>query len=149
MFIARKHLSRRTFLQGIGATVSLPLLDSMVAAEHIGQETPLPSLELSIEESVLNCEASFSCAYRNSIAWKSATEPLPMYNNPRLVFEKLFGVGATDAERRARRSETRSLLDSVMSQVAGLQKDLPAGRRRRPTPNPGGGSGNERRLPPG
>ena len=72
-------------------------------AEHIGQDTPLPSLELSIEESVLDCEASFSCAYRNSISWKSATEPLPMENNPRLVFEKLFGVGATDAERRARR----------------------------------------------
>src|SRR5436853_3613763 len=49
-------------------------------AEHIGQETPLPSLELSIEESVLNCEASFSCAYRNSTSWKSANEPLPMYH---------------------------------------------------------------------
>jgi hypothetical protein len=56
-----------------------------------------------------------------------------MYNNPRLVFEKLFGVGATDTERRARRSETRSLLDSVMSQVAGLQKDLPPADRRRLT----------------
>jgi hypothetical protein len=242
VFLTRKHLSRRTFLQGVGATVALPLLDSMVAAQtplgttaaagksrfiaiyvphgatmdkwtpaaegtgfafseilkplepfrdrlnvvsglahpyvagaggadvsaganhtraaavfltgavpqrgaqahlgmsadqavagHIGQDTPLPSLELSIEEAVLNCEAAFSCAYRNSISWKSATEPLPMYNNPRLVFEKLFGVGATDAERRARRSETRSLLDSVMGQVAGLQKDLPAGDRRRLT----------------
>jgi hypothetical protein len=104
-----------------------------LAAQHIGQDTPLPSLELSIEESVLACEASFSCAYRNSIAWKSPTEPLPMYSNPRLVFEKLFGVGATDAERRARREESRSLLDSVMGQVATLQKDLPAGDRRRLT----------------
>ena len=240
MFITKKHLSRRTFLQGVGATVALPLLDSMVgaqtplrqssaapktrfvafyiphgatmdkwtpakegtgfefteilkplepfrdrvnivsglahpyvagaggadvsaganhtraaavfltgavpergpqahlgvsadqvAAKQIGQDTPLPSLELSIEESVLACEAAFSCAYRNSISWKSATEPLPMNSNPRLVFEKLFGVGATDAERRARREESRSLLDSVTSQIASLQKDLPASDRRR------------------
>ena len=116
-----------------GAQAHLGQSADQAVAEHIGQETPLPSLELSIEESVLNCEASFSCAYRNSISWKSATQPLPMYNNPRLVFEKLFGVGATDAERRARRSETRSLLDSVMSQVAGLQKDLPPADRRRLT----------------
>jgi hypothetical protein len=197
MFITKKHLSRRTFLQGVGATVALPLLDSMVgaqtplrqsgaapktrfvafyiphgatmdkwtpategtgfefteilkplepfrdrvnivsglahpyvagaggadvsaganhtraaavfltgavpergpqahlgvsadqvAAKQIGQETPLPSLELSIEESVLACEAAFSCAYRNSISWKSATEPLPMLSNPRLVLSE-------------------------------------------------------------
>ena len=66
-------------------------VDQVAAA--IGQDTPLPSLELSIEEAVLACEASFSCAYRNSISWKSATNPLPMQNNPRLVFEKLFGDG--------------------------------------------------------
>jgi hypothetical protein len=240
MFITKKHLSRRTFLHGIGATVALPLLDSMVAAQtplrqtaaapktrfaafyvphgatmdkwtpatvgtgfeftdilkplepyrdrinvisglahpyvagaggadvsaganhtraaavfltgsvpvrgaqahlgvsadqvaaqHIGQDTPLPSLELSIEESVLACEAAFSCAYRNSISWKSPTQPLPMQNNPRLVFEKLFGDGSTDTERRGRRQETRSLLDSVMGQLASLKKDLPAGDRRR------------------
>ena len=72
-----------------------------VAARQIGQDTPLPSLELSIEEAVLACEASFSCAYRNSISWQSPSSPLPMENNPRLVFEKLFGTGSTDAERRS------------------------------------------------
>jgi len=102
-----------------------------VVAKQLGQDTPLPSLELSIEESVLACEASFSCAYRNSISWQSPDAPLPMQNNPRLVFEKLFGDGSTDAERRSRRQQTRSLLDSVMGQVASLQKDLPAGDRRR------------------
>jgi hypothetical protein len=65
---------------------------------------------------VLACEAAFSCAYRNSISWKSPTDPLPMQNNPRLVFEKLFGDGNSTAERRSRRQESRSLLDSVMSQ---------------------------------
>jgi hypothetical protein len=116
-----------------GPQAHLGVSADQVAAQHIGQDTPLPSLELSIEEAVLACEAAFSCAYRNSISWKSATQPLPMYSNPRLVFEKLFGVGATDAERRARREESRSLLDSVMGQVASLQKDLPAGDRRRLT----------------
>jgi hypothetical protein len=114
-----------------GAQAHLGVSADQVAAQHIGQDTPLPSLELSIEESVLACEASFSCAYRNTLAWKSATQPLPMQNNPRLVFEKLFGDGSTDAERRGRRQETRSLLDSVMGQLASLKKDLPTGDRQR------------------
>ena len=114
-----------------GPQAQLGVSVDQVAAQHIGQDTPLPSLELSIEEAVLACEATFSCAYRNSISWKSPTQPLPMQNNPRLVFEKLFGDGASDAERRARRRDTQSLLDSVMEQVATLHKDLPPGDRRR------------------
>ena len=57
-----------------------------------------------------------------------------MENNPRLVFEKLFGDGSTGAERRGRRQQTRSILDSVMGQVATLQQDLPASDRRPPEP---------------
>jgi hypothetical protein len=114
-----------------GPQAHLGVSVDQVAAKHIGQETPLPSLELSIEEAVLACEAAFSCAYRNSISWKSPGDPLPMQNNPRLVFEKLFGDGSTPAERRARRRESQSLLDSVVDQVASLQTDLaPADRRR-------------------
>jgi Protein of unknown function (DUF1552) len=116
-----------------GARAHLGVSADQIAAQHIGQDTPLPSLELSIEESVLACEAAFSCAYRNSISWKSPGDPLPMQNNPRLVFEKLFGDGSSGADRRARRQESRSLLDSVMEQVASLQKDLPPGDRRRLT----------------
>ena len=116
-----------------GARAHLGVSADQVAARAIGQDTPLPSLELSIEEAVLACEAAFSCAYRNSISWKSPTDPQPMQNNPRLVFEKLFGDGGSGAERRARREESRSLLDSVMDQVAALQKDLPPGDRRRLT----------------
>ena len=120
-----------------GAQAHLGVSADQVAAQLIGQDTPLPSLELSIEEAVLACEAAFSCAYRNSISWKGPPQPLPMANNPRQVFEKLFGVGASDAERRARREESRSLLDSVMGQVSSLQKDLPAGDRRRLDAVPG------------
>jgi hypothetical protein len=116
-----------------GPRAQLGVSADQVAARHIGQDTPLPSLELSIEEAVLACEASFSCAYRNSISWKSPSDPLPMQNNPRLVFEKLFGDGSSDADRRARRQQSRSLLDSVMEQIASLQRDLAPSDRRRLT----------------
>jgi hypothetical protein len=116
-----------------GAQAHLGVSVDQRAAAAIGQDTPLPSLELSIEEAVLACEAAFSCAYRNSISWKSPTDPLPMQNNPRLVFEKLFGDGDSTAERHARREESRSLLDSVTGQVATLQTDLGANDRRRLT----------------
>jgi hypothetical protein len=102
-----------------------------VAAAHLGQDTPLPSIELSIEEVGLSCEAGFTCAYRNTLAWKSATLPLPMENNPQVVFERLFGDGSTDAQRQARRDQAKSLLDSVIGQTASLGKDLPAADRSR------------------
>jgi len=107
-----------------------PTVDQ-VAAAHVGQDTPLPSLELSIEEVGLNCDANFTCAYRNTLSWKSATLPLPMENNPQAAFERLFGDGSTDLERAARRAEARSLLDSVIGQVATLRTDLPAADRAR------------------
>jgi len=107
-----------------------PSLDQ-VAAANVGQDTPLPSVELSIEDVGLNCDANFTCAYRNTMSWKSATLPLPMENNPQVAFERLFGDGGTDAERAARRSEARSLLDSVIDQIGSLRADLPAADRAR------------------
>ena len=202
-FITKKHLPRRTFLQGMGVTLALPLLDSMVPAgtplvrtaalpksrfcgiyvphgatmdkwtpaarapasssprrssrsrsfatascvvsnlahplaggkgsdagadharsaavflsgahpekgsvhagrtidqvlvDHIGQETPLPSIEVAIEEVALNCGAGYGCAYYNTISWRTPTLPLPMENSPQVVFEQLFGDGT---QRRA------------------------------------------------
>src|SRR5215471_12640085 len=230
MFVTKKHLPRRTFLRGVGATIALPLLDSMVAAQtplsktaaasksrlsciyvphgatmdkwtpaaqgkgfeftetlspldklrdqvtivsnlghaqaggvgsdagadharsaavflsgahperdsikagptfdqiaaaQMGQDTPLPSLELSIEDVALSCGSGYACAYSNTISWKTATVPLPMENNPQVIFEKLFGDGSNNAERLARKQESRSLLDSVTQEVASLQKQLP------------------------
>jgi hypothetical protein len=110
--------------------VAGPSVDQ-IAAAHVGQDTPLPSVELSIEEVGLNCDANFTCAYRNTLSWKSATLPLPMENNPQVAFERLFGDGSTDAERAARRAEARSLLDSVIGQVAALRTALPAADRAR------------------
>ena len=110
----------------VGATVD------QIAAQHVGQDTPLPSIEMSMEPLNLTCgDAGFTCAYRNTLSWKSATLPLPMENNPQIVFERLFGDGSTDAQRQERRNQARSLLDSIRDQVPTLEKDLPAGDRRR------------------
>src|SRR2546425_8523435 len=236
MFITKKHLSRRTFLQGAGVTIALPFLESMVpaatplrqtaagaktrfgaiyfphgatmdkwtpavegsnfefseilqplkpyrdritiisdpsppsangggsatsnhtrsaaaylsganaksvtqaylgitvdqaAAQKIGQDTAMPSLELGIEAPSLSCGDGLSCAYRDTISWASPTAPLPMQNNPQVVFERLFGDGSTDAERRSRRQQSLSLLDSVMGEASSLQRRLPAMDRSR------------------
>ena len=100
-------------------------LDQIVA-QHLGQDTPLPSLELSIEPAGLICGTNFTCAYSNTLAWKTPTLPLPMENNPQLVFERLFGEGATDAQRSERRRQAASLLDSIRDQVSSLNRKLPA-----------------------
>jgi hypothetical protein len=110
----------------VGVTVD------QVAAAHVGQDTPLPSIELSLEPLNLTCgDAGFTCAYRNTLSWKSATLPMPMENNPQVVFERLFGDGGTAAQRQERRQQAQSLLDSIRQQVPSLEKDLPAGDRRR------------------
>jgi hypothetical protein len=102
-----------------------------IAAAQIGQDTPLPSIELSVEEVALSCGSGYACAYSNTISWKTPEIPLPMENNPQVIFEKLFGDGSTNADRAARKQLSRSLLDSVMGQVASLKTDLPAGDRTR------------------
>src|SRR5712671_37390 len=102
-----------------------------LAAAHIGQDTPLPSLELGIEEVNLSCGAGYGCAYCSTVSWRTPTSPLPMENSPQVVFEKLFGDGSTTAQRLSRKLEDQSILDSVRQQVAGLQKGLPATDRLR------------------
>ena len=98
------------------------------AARELGQYTQLASLELALDgrESAGSCDAGYSCAYTNTISWRSATTPLPMENNPRAVFERLFGdSGSTDpAARLARIREDRSVLDSVTDKVAALERGL-------------------------
>ena len=126
--------SAATFLSGAhaeaGPRAHLGVTVDQFAAQHIGQETPLPSLEMMIEDSSLSC-GDLSCAYRDTISWQGPTSPLPMQNNPQVVFERLFGDGSTDAERRARREQSVSLLDSVLGEASTLQRRLPAGDRSR------------------
>jgi hypothetical protein len=124
VFLTGAH-PKKTAQSYVGVSVD------QVIAEQVGQDTPLPSVELSIEESSLGSDTGFSGAYRNTISWKSPTVPLPMEHSPQVVFERLFGDGSTDAQRKARRQQSISLLDSVLNQVAGLQKELPAADRAR------------------
>ena len=102
-----------------------------VAAEHMGQDTPLPSIELAVEDVSLSCGAGYGCAYFNTISWRTPTVPLPMENSPQVVFEKLFGDGGTTEQRLSRRREDRSILDSILEQTVGLQKGLPSSDRNR------------------
>lgn len=114
-----------------GAHARLGVTVDQVAAQRIGQDTPLPSLELSIEDGGLSCGTGLSCAYRNTIAWQGPETPLPMENNPQVVFERLFGDGATTAERAARREQAESMLDGLSAEVTSLSTRLPAGDRER------------------
>jgi hypothetical protein len=114
-----------------GAKASLGITVDQLAARAISQDTPLPSLELMIEEPTVNCGDGLSCSYRDTISWQGPSSPLPMQNNPQVVFERLFGDGSTDAQRKARRAQSMSLLDSVLGEAASLQKKLPAPDRTR------------------
>jgi hypothetical protein len=130
---ANHNRSAASFLSGAhaktGAEPSLGVTMDQIAARTIGQGTPLPSLELAIEGSSLNCGDGLSCSYRDTIAWQGPNSPLPMQNNPQVVFERLFGDGTTAALRKARRDQSMSLLDSLAADVAALQRGLPAADR--------------------
>ena len=122
---------------GSDATVGSATIDQSIAAA-IGRDSLLPSLQLAVEDpnsSSSNCGEGYSCSYTNSISWIGLptppgeiqrTSPLPMELNPQVVFERLFGSGATPAMRAARMRENRSILDSVRAELARLARDLGA-----------------------
>jgi hypothetical protein len=98
-----------------------------VVAEQIGQDTPLPSLEVATEDFtgyVGGCSPGFSCAYLNTISWSTPTTPLPMEINPRSVFERMFGEPGTAAQRADRTRKERSILDSIAEEAGDLQRGL-------------------------
>jgi hypothetical protein len=127
------------FLTGVpskradGADLHAGVSMDQLAARVQGQHTQFASLELALDgrDFAGSCDDGFSCAYTNTIAWRSDSTPLPMENNPRVVFERLFGdAGSTNpALRRARIRKDASLLDAVMDRVGDLQRDLGAGDR--------------------
>jgi len=114
-----------------GADVMAGITADQLAAQTLGAATQLPSLEMSMDANYLvgNCENGYSCVYMNTISWRTPTQPIPMENNPRVLFERMFGEGGTAEARRAQLAKNRSLLDSVTEEIAALQKSLGAGDR--------------------
>jgi hypothetical protein len=104
-----------------------------VAAQQIGQQTQLPSLELAMDllQTVGQCDNGYACVYQNNLSWSSPTTPLPAEAHPRLVFESLFGEGGTPEERRAALRKRASLLDAIADDMNRLKRDLGAGDRAR------------------
>ncbi|MFT4587663.1 MAG: hypothetical protein ACI9VS_002998 [Candidatus Binatia bacterium] len=97
-----------------------------IAAQHIGQTTQLPSLELAMDllKLVGQCDNGYACVYQNNLSWSSPTTPLPAEAHPRIVFENLFGEGGSSEERRAALRKRASLLDWVSDDIARLQREL-------------------------
>jgi hypothetical protein len=108
-----------------GADVFAAVSMDQFAAAEFSKETQIASLELGIESSAMlgACDGGASCAYTNTIAWKTPTTPLPIENDPRAVFERLFGTtGSTDAQARAARMQRdRSILDFVGGEISSLR----------------------------
>ena len=94
-----------------------------IAAKQIGQSTPLPSLELSMDllATVGQCDNGYACVYQNNLSWSTPSNPLPAEAHPRLVFESLFGEGGTPSQRRAALKKRASLLDSVTKEIKRLK----------------------------
>ena len=111
-----------------GADVRAGVTVDQVIAEKICRETKLSSLEVSVDRNdvVGACDHGYACAYMNSLAWKTPTTPLPSETNPRFVFERMFGIGATAKERLTRTNEDRSILDGLTQEISDLRRRIGA-----------------------
>ena len=109
-----------------GSDYELGTTVDQIAAQQIGQETPIPSLELGTDliAQVGNCDNGYACVYQNSLSWSSPTAPLPTEADPRAVFERLFGDGGSPEQRRAQRQTNASILDWVLDDMSQLQSQL-------------------------
>jgi hypothetical protein len=128
------YLSGHSPKQTEGEDIQAAATIDQVIARSIGQQTPLPSLEVATEDfstSLGACDTGYSCVYMNTISWSGPTTPLPMETNPRTVFERLFGKPGSPDLRVARLRENRSILDSVTEAVGRMQRSLgPADQRK-------------------
>jgi hypothetical protein len=125
-----------TFLTGVhpkrteGADIRAGISLDQIVARELGRQTQLDSLELCLESNDLagSCEAGYSCAYANTLAWRTPTTPLPMENDPREVFERLFGDtdSTTPDARQSRLERERSILDGLRQDISRLQHRLGA-----------------------
>ena len=102
-------------------------------AQRFGQDTPIPSMQLCIEnvDQAGGCAYGYACVYTDTVSWASPTEPLPMIRDPRVAFDQLFGAGGTAAERAQRRRTERSILDWVLRDLDSLNRQLGADDQQR------------------
>ena len=126
MFLTQTHPK-----QTEGSDVYVGTSLDQIYAQRFGQDTPIPSMQLCIEnvDQAGGCAYGYACVYTDSISWASPTEPLPVIRDPRVAFEKLFGVGGSADERAERRRTRRSILDWVAGEMTSLKTSLgPADR---------------------
>jgi hypothetical protein len=126
-------LSPTTWLSGVrpkptqGVDAYAGVTADQIAAQQIGQDSILPSLEIATEDNsalIGACDRDYGCIYMNTLSWRTPTTPLPMEINPRKVFDRMFGEGGSPAERAARLQEDRSILDTITKDAGVLQRTL-------------------------
>jgi hypothetical protein len=126
-------LSPTTWLSGVrpkktqGVDAFAGVTADQIAAQMIGQDSPLPSMELATEDHsglIGSCDRDYGCIYMNTLSWRTPTTPLPMEINPRKVFERMFGSGGSARERVARLEEDRSILDLLRGEASSLHAQL-------------------------
>ena len=126
-------LSPTTWLSGVrpkptqGVDAYAGITADQIAAQHIGQDTPLPSIELATEDhsALLGaCDRDYGCIYMNTLSWRTHTTPMPMEIDPRKAFERMFGQGGTAAERALRTQQDRSILDEITAEAGVLKTKL-------------------------
>ena len=136
---ADHHRATAAWLSGVhawtrttGLEIRLDTTADQIAANVIGRDTRLPSLELALESATsIACDSGADCFYSNTVSWRTPTNPLPAEIHPRVVFDRLFGDGGSPAQRRAQLERNASLLDSVTDEVARLNRRLATGDRAR------------------
>ncbi|MCH6547609.1 MAG: DUF1552 domain-containing protein [Gemmatimonadetes bacterium] len=121
VFLTQSH-PKQTESSDVNVGTSLDQL----YAQRFGQDTPIPSMQLCIEnvDQAGGCAYGYACVYTDTISWASPGEPLPMIRDPRVAFDQLFGAGGTAEQRAARRRTSRSILDWITGEVAQLKRTL-------------------------
>jgi hypothetical protein len=128
-------LSPTTWLSGVrpkptqGVDAFAGITADQIAAQHIGQDTPLPSIELATEDhsALLGaCDRDYGCIYMNTLSWRTHTTPMPMEINPRKAFERMFGQGGSAVDRALRTEQDRSILDEITAEAGALKLKLGA-----------------------
>ena len=128
MFLTQTHPK-----QTEGSDVKVGVSLDQMYAQRFGQDTPIPSMQLCIEnvDQSGGCAYGYACVYTDTISWANDDEPLPMIRDPRAAFDQLFGVGATPPQRAANRRTDRSILDWVTGEVVAHRQRLGPDDRRR------------------